>query len=86
MVLQKKETDFDWQDPLKSPLKKKVLKEPKLGGVRKIIVLFMGECIPENYFNVNLILEALDLQNNGSLSYTFSSDFKLGMFKNYDKL
>ena len=51
------------KDPSTPPLNKKPSKEqePKHGGVKQIITLFMGQKIPENYENVKRVLDCLNI-------------------------
>ena len=69
--------DFDIR-PQKSPVKKKgKLKQFSELGQKKLIILFMGEKIPETHANVLKILEMLKIKTDGSIAGTFASDLKL---------
>jgi hypothetical protein len=50
--MQEKLSNNDLEDPVNSPLKKHKSQRPKADGVKRLMVLFMGEKIPENYANV----------------------------------
>ena len=53
-------------------------KSHKGGGVRKLLVLFIGEQIPESYANVKKILEVLNIFDAGMIDkVSFASDLKL---------
>ena len=67
------------KDPSTPPLNKKPSKEqePKHGGVKQIITLFMGQKIPENYENVKRVLDCLNINIEETVETTFSSDLKL---------
>ena len=76
--MQEKLSNNDLEDPVNSPLKKKNKSQgPKADGVKRLMVLFMGEKIPENYANVKKIIDCLGLRDYASLDTTFSSDLKL---------
>ena len=76
--MQEKVSNNDLEDPVNSPLKKKNKSQgPKADGVKRLMVLFMGEKIPENYANVKKIIDCLGLRDYASLDTTFSSDLKL---------
>ena len=59
----------DDQSSVGSPTKKF-----KPGGVKKLIILFLGQAIPESYENVYIILHDLELD---LLSFTLACDLKL---------
>ena len=77
IVLKEKNTRFDWEeDPTKSPFKKKIARDPKPGGVKRVIVIGMVEDVPETFENVQILLNILNIKQN-HINTTFASDLKL---------
>ena len=73
LILQEMEDSNDG----KSPVKKKN-KKYDAEGVKKCLVLFIGEKIPESYDNVKKIFEELNLFDEGIVDdVSFASDMKL---------
>ena len=59
---------------------KKKTKSFKDNSVKKLIVLFIAEKVPENYLNIKSILKELDIFGHGMIDMseiTFASDLKL---------
>ena len=69
LIIKPREDEED--DVVRSPPKKKTHKD---SGVKRLFVLFMGQDIPENYFNISQILDILDLE---TLNFALACDLKL---------
>lgn len=76
IVLKEKNTKHEWDDPTKSPFRKKVAIAPKPGGVKRVIIIGIVENVPETYNNVLAILDVLKIKHD-QINTTFSSDLKL---------